>query len=602
MGWPYRFLTLSKEDVLVRRQTIDRYALIAHSSALAPAVVFILLRLILRAAGPLLRPGLHDGGDRGRYAHVPGSPTVKARRNSALGMLAARWRALLWWLGDEVVLGGRSWGQRDEWVLGLAWTGWLLILCVLGTGRDYLHLTKRFGAIAISQLPVQYLLALKALNPYALAFSSSHERINRYHRLLGRIIYALVIVHVILYNNFFILSGIWLGRFFAPVVFCGVLASLGFDGLIGTALVRVRRYSYRLFFITHLAVALLAPVLLFFHAHSARIYAAEGIVAFLVDLAVRKVGITHTASTFEAIPGTNLIKISAPMPPKKVEEFRSRPGSHIYLSLPAQGRTSKYPASKSFIFDLLFNPFTVASAGEDSPRITLVARKRAGPMTDMLSQFATTSPSSSSSSSSSPSSSTEDNKITLAIEGPRGAIGQHFQHLLAWGAARILLIAGGVGATFMLPIYHAVQRELPSAHAQFIWAIRTAGDATWAVTDGGSGKPLLDDDNVHLYLTENISISSDTNDSAGNDHGRDGSIELDNMTRGSRRQRTAGSGNSRRPNIQKIVDDVFRHGVDEKVAVLVCGPEEMAREVRRRIGPWVLQGRQVWWHNESFGW
>ncbi|KAL7797232.1 hypothetical protein V8C37DRAFT_370409 [Trichoderma ceciliae] len=595
MGWPYHFLTLSQDQVLLRRQTIDRYARIAHYSALAPAAIFLLLRLLLRAARPLLRLGGRgrDGGHRGQYAHVPGSPIVKAQRNGTFGTLATRWRALLWWLGDDAVFGGVSWGQRDEWLLGLVWTSWLLVLCVLGTGEDYLHLTKRFGAIAVSQLPIQYLLALKALNPYAFAFGSSHEHINRYHRLLGRIIYILVILHVIFYNNFFILSGIWLKRFFAPVVFCGVVASLGFDGLIGTALVRVRHYSYRLFFITHLGVALFAPVLLFFHAHSARIYAAESIVVFLVDLAVRKVGITHAASTLETIPGTNLVKISAPMSAQKIEEFRSRPGSHIYLSLPPKGRTSKYPASKSFIFDLLFNPFTVASASEDSQSITLVARKQTGPMTNILSQFAATSPTTSS---------PEDNKITLAIEGPHGAIGKHFHRLLAWGAARILLIAGGVGATFTLPLYHALQRDLPSAHAQFVWAIRSAGDATWAVTGNGSEKSLLDDDNVHIYLTENIGTSNDVNDSAGNHHRRDGSIELENVVRGSRQQRTATGNNRRRPDIQKIVDDVFRHGIDEKVAVLVCGPEEMTREVRQRIGPWVIKGREVWWHNESFGW
>ncbi|KAM0460683.1 hypothetical protein ACHAO4_001473 [Trichoderma viride] len=590
MGWPYHFLTLSQEEVLLRRHTIDYYASVAHYSALAPAVVLIVLRLIQRAARPIRRLGGYDDDtDRGQYAHVPGTPTLKAQHNSALGTLAARWRAVRWWFGDDVVVLGVSWGQRDEWLLGLGWTGWLLMLCVLGTGEDYLHFTKRFGSIAISQLPIQYLLALKALNPYAYAFSSSHEHINRYHRVLGRVIYTLIIIHVVLYNIFFILSGIWFKRFFAPVVFCGVVAMLGFDGLMATAMRRVRKYSYRIFFITHLGVALLAPVLLFFHAHSARLYAAESIIVFLVDLAVRRAGMTHTASTFEAIPGTSLIKISAPMPSQKIEQFRSQPGSHIYLSLPPKGRTTHYPASQSFLFDLLFNPFTVASASEDSQSITLVARKRSGPMTNILSQFA---------SSTSSLSSEGDNKITLAIEGPHGAVGKHFQHLLTWGASRILLIAGGVGATFIVPLYHALQRELPLAHAQFIWAIHSAGDATWASIENGFEKSLLDDDNVHLYLTENINVFHN------DDHGHNGSIELGNMSRASSRQQhsAASSHNSRRPNIQKIVDDVFRHSVDEKVAILVCGPEEMSKEVRRRVGPWARKGREIWWHNESFGW
>ncbi|KAL7820723.1 hypothetical protein V8C26DRAFT_393139 [Trichoderma gracile] len=518
----------------------------------------------------------------------------------------------MWWLGDDVVVRGVRWGHRDEWLLGFVWTGVLLVLCVLETGQDYLHLTKRFGSIAISQLPIQYLLSLKALNPYAYAFASSHEHVNRYHRVLGRVIFALVVAHIVFYNVFFVLSRIWLKRFFAPVVFCGVLAAIALHALMGTALVRVKRLSYRVFFVTHLGVALLAPALLFFHAHSARFYVAESLVVFLVDIAVRKFGmITHTACIVEIIPRTDLIKITAPMPAHKVEEFRFRPGSHVYLSLPPAGRTSNHPISKSLIFDLLFNPFTVAAASQDNQSITLVARRRTGPMTNMLSQVASSSSFSSSSSTTSFSSQSpypgepnnNTNTITLAIEGPHGAIGKRFPHLLAWGPSRILLVAGGVGATFALPLYHALRHDsLPSSspsspHVHFVWAIRSAADATWAMTPNSSGdneKSLLDDDNVHLYLTENL---------MGNDAS---SIELQDM-RGDaasrrRRQTSSSSNNSRRPNFQKIVDDLFRHGADEKVAILVCGPDEMARDVRRRVGPWVFKGREVWWHNESFGW
>ncbi|UKZ67274.1 uncharacterized protein TrAtP1_008436 [Trichoderma atroviride] len=57
MGWPYHFLTLSHEEVILRRHTIDYYASVAHYSALAPAVVLIVLRLILRAARPIRRLG-----------------------------------------------------------------------------------------------------------------------------------------------------------------------------------------------------------------------------------------------------------------------------------------------------------------------------------------------------------------------------------------------------------------------------------------------------------------------------------------------------------------------------------------------------------------
>jgi len=60
----------------------------------------------------------------------------------------------------------------------------------------------------------------------------------------------------------------------------------------------------------------------------------------------------------------------------------------------------------------------------------------------------------------------------------------------------------------------------------------------------------------------------------------------------------------RRPDLRKIVDDTFRHGSadGERVAVLVCGPAGMARELRAHVGAWVARGRDVWFHDEGFGW
>lgn len=57
-----------------------------------------------------------------------------------------------------------------------------------------------------------------------------------------------------------------------------------------------------------------------------------------------------------------------------------------------------------------------------------------------------------------------------------------------------------------------------------------------------------------------------------------------------------------RPDFGKIVDEVFRMGGEERVAVFVCGPAGMAGDVRREVGRWVAKGRDVWFHDEAFGW
>lgn len=129
MGWPYKFITLSDEEKHLRRLSLESHARIAHWSAFAPALLYLVLRLV----GRVRRMRARRRG--GRYAGVPGSPAVKARRLSPLGELERNWDSIAWWLGGDVEAFGARWGQRDEWLLGGAWMAWLLVLCVQGTGQ-----------------------------------------------------------------------------------------------------------------------------------------------------------------------------------------------------------------------------------------------------------------------------------------------------------------------------------------------------------------------------------------------------------------------------------------------------------------------------------
>ncbi|RKK28968.1 hypothetical protein BFJ66_g2505 [Fusarium oxysporum f. sp. cepae] len=570
MGWPYEFLTLTDEEKHQRRLSLDYYAYIAHLSALVPALLFLVIRLINR-----VRKGRNSG-----YLQVPGSPGVKANRQRWISRVMEKGPIVQWWLGEDVVFMGRHWGQRDEWVLGTAWTVWLLVLSVRGTGKDYLHLTKRVGIVATSQMPIQYLLALKALNPYAYLLHSSHEHLNRYHRVLGRIIYSLLILHAILYNIFFIESEIWFKRFFAPVVFAGVAGFTVLHVLNGTAMARVRQASYRLFFIVHLFGAFAIPPLIYYHAPSSRFYIAEAVGVFVLDLAARKITTITAPAVIEAIPGTSLVKVSAKLPAPKIAKYTARPGSHIYLNVPAASRPGIGQFSAPYlVFEFLYNPFTVASTNQETGELTFVARTRNGPMTNRLYHLSSTT---------NAGGSTE--KVELNIEGPYGAIGKTFNDLINSGINRILIVAGGVGATFAVPLYHAILAENSTTNVQLVWAIRSAGDATWAASTP-TGKSLLDDDQVQLFLTGDMGVANDSDNAAG--------VEMNNLSQQSTRPVVR---NSKRPDLQKIVDDTFQKGRQDSVAILVCGPVEMSRELRKSVTPWVMKGRRVWWHNESFGW
>jgi ferredoxin-NADP reductase len=58
----------------------------------------------------------------------------------------------------------------------------------------------------------------------------------------------------------------------------------------------------------------------------------------------------------------------------------------------------------------------------------------------------------------------------------------------------------------------------------------------------------------------------------------------------------------KRPDVKRIIDDAFRKDNQGSVAVMVCGPAEMAKDVRDAVRPWVMRDRRVHWHNEAFGW
>ena len=145
------------------------------------------------------------------------------------------------------------------------------------------------------------------------------------------------------------------------------------------------------------------------------------------------------------------------------------------------------------------------------------------------------------------------------------------------------------------------------------WALRGAGEATWAMGEAG-GESILNDDNVQIFLTGDMMdpmqpAGASTSPAATSEGSRsgvestdDGEVEMSSMYRDRRRNRYTSHHNRKRPDLKKIVDDIFKQGSEERVAVIVCGPEDMARDVREHVGVWVAKGRSVWYHNEAFGW
>lgn len=444
---------------------------------------------------------------------------------------------------------------------------------------DYLHITKRFGVIAASQLPIHYMLSMKSLySPLAFVFRSSHEQLNPWHRLSGRIIYCLLFLHAVWYLNFFIQAGVLYQRLTARVVIIGILAFAMINITATASLEPVRRWSYRVFFVLHLFIGVALMPLLFFHAKPLRVYVVEALALFVFDIICRHLDTVTGFSVISSVPHTKLLQLRIPVPASKIARFKEAPGQHVYLSIPPES-TPAVKMSPS-IHDLLYNPFTVAGVSDTD--VTLVIRALHGPTTQAINTLAKL----------------RKARPPIKIEGPYGTV-RRFPNL-ASKYDRILLIAGGVGATFTLPIYRDLRDQMGAEgksrdRLTFIWSMRSGAEALWAVgLETPEYDSLEDDENVRIYITGS-SLRDRTFAPA------DGSVELEDLQQAEEEPIKA-SGGMQRPNLGKIVDEAFREGSEERIAVLVCGPSGMAREVRRHAGLWVRRGRDVWFHDENFGW
>ncbi|XMA14099.1 hypothetical protein WAI453_006890 [Rhynchosporium graminicola] len=585
MTWPYKIiLQFTEEGKHNRRLLLDRYGVYAQLSALIPILCYQLYRLAIWVSFARQR-------SRIRYSAVPSSPISKHGRDSRTGSVVIRWRVVKWWLGGEITEG---WGMRGHWLAGSVWGTWLLFLCVKETGDDYLHITKRFGVIAASQLPLHYMLSMKSLySPLAVAFRTSHEELNPWHRMTGRIIYCLLLCHAAWYMNFFVQIGVVQKRLADLVVIIGVLGFAMLTLLVTTSLEVVRRWSYRAFFVCHLIIGVTLMPLLFFHAKSLRIYVIEALALFVFDIVSRKLDTFTGFATIVQIPHTNLVKLTIPVPQSKLRRFAAAPGQHVYLQIPAESTPAN--TSNPSIHDLCYNPFTISAVS--SSDITLVIRTLRGPTTkaiDNLSHLPKARP-------------------PLNIEGPLGS-SRHFPNL-ARDYDRVVMVAGGVGATFILPIYRAVQEQLriearSPDRATFAWSMRKTDEAGWAVgsesdssteTEPRTGnRGLLDDENLKIYLTSGFLAEGNHGD--GELLPVDGSVEMADLQKDDESLRGVRVRARQRPDLKVIIDEAFRLGKEENVAVLVCGPKSMAIELRRHVGAWVEKGRDVWFHDESFGW
>lgn len=564
---PYKFVSLSPEQIQDRRDKLDQYGFYAYLSPIVLLISIFFIRIIL-------------------------SSSVKDSKNprdfQKPSTLQLQWRRLVWWLDEPLT---PEFGQTKVHLLGLAYASWLLFLSFYQTGNDYLHLTKRLGHVAISQLPLEYAMAIKSTrNPIQIAAGLSWEALNPYHRLFGRIVHLFLIAHAAMYMNFFIAAGLLSKRIQDTDVRLGLAAFWVFNILAVTALPPVRKSGYHTrFYLPHIMTAFILLPILAFHVPYTRKYIYQALAAYVIT------GLARNSSTTDApilssvmpIEGTNLIKLCAPGPAWGIPPLMGKstpgwiPGQHVYVK---RSVSPKEPR----------NPFTIVSlppregqdGGFESSYIDLIIQNSGGPTTGWLSDK--------------PKETKRlDRNAHVLIEGPYGQAQHYVPRLLSSkGCGTVLLVAGGVGAAYTLPIYLSLLANKDSLlKAKFIWFVRSVEETKWVTEMVVQAK--LSNIDAQIYITRAAAKTVD--EKASNDFGASKVNGLQVLP------------GTKRPDMKDIVESVFRtpqksrsaHGNgnnQEPVTVLSCGPEGMTKHLRREVGKYVYRdGRDVRWHEEQFG-
>lgn len=432
---------------------------------------------------------------------------------------------------------------------------------------------------------MQYLLAFKSpFSPIQHLTRCSWTTLNAAHQVLGRVSTILFYLHAGFYLNFFVQAHVLAKRIKDWDVILGLVGTIAFTAVGTTALSVLRKFNYRVFYTTHVTLASFLLPVLYFHVHHIRIYIIETVVVYVVHLALRLFNEHKAEGSLTLVPGTaDLLVINIPMTAKSKPKssVQWQPGQHVYISWPQGPVYMRALKSRS--------PFTIASLPSEDGNLKMVARVLDG-NTAALAKATTEGATGKASS------------IPLILEGPYG-LSTHSNTLLQYN--RVLFIAGGVGATFVVPLYRTLLKDLsPSLGSRrrqnvaFVWVVRDEAETSWAVPEDELEKKGMQE-RMSVYATRTGRMDNDeqkTNDA-------DESIELERLLSSggindSVQQWQVHPG---RPNLGEIMDGVFSHTRNEsKVAVFVCGPRSMADEVRRKSNKWVGK-RDFWLHVEAFG-
>ncbi|KAG8959944.1 hypothetical protein FRC03_007276 [Tulasnella sp. 419] len=311
-------------------------------------------------------------------------------------------------------------------------------------------IATRTGWLSLAMLPFLITFATK-WNIITLLTGVSHERLQVYHRWVAWVMYVLALIHTFPFIILNIKNGTMVAAWKTRVWYwSGVAALVPQTWLVFMSWGPIRNRFYEIFkWLHYLAAAFFIP-LLFIHCNfrltswdyffaTAALYVFSFLVRWIRTLFYNRIA----SANLELLPG-DMVKVSIST------RVKWKPGQHFFIRFFGTG-----------IHALSAHPFTVATLPNTSDSQQNVAdvyiRVRKG-FTGRLGSMA------------------KRGKLTeigVMLDGPYGGV----QGSLT-SYDRVLLLGGGAGITFIVPLLLDVVRrydEAPCKQVDVVWATRSQG-------------------------------------------------------------------------------------------------------------------------------
>lgn len=433
----------------------------------------------------------------------------------------------------------------------------------------------RTGFVAMSQIPVVYLLATKN-NLLGMFLGLGYEKLNYIHRFAGILLVIASNVHSLGYIYLWTINHTFAKNIREPAHIWAFVALTTVDLIYLFSIPFFRRRAYNVFYCSHVVFFIFfLPAL---HAHQPGVWpyvvAAAGIISFDYLLRFMKTRVFY--ARIRPIPDLMLTRIEVPQ-----LNAGWRAGQHVRIRV--------LSSAMGWIGWAESHPFTIATAAKTPEGMVLLC-KNVGGWTGRLYEMAKVA-----------GYGTDEGAfgrtVQVMIEGPYGGPG----HCVFASYSAAMFIVGGSGITFALSaVQDILQRDSEGASRVKIIEV------IWSVQDFASLNPLvpqlaaLIQQSIYAPLRVSVYYTRASDKSPGKDFLPPG-LTL-----------TAG-----RPKVAKILDAVMSRAVSygsnvkasmdiTGVVVGVCGPKGMGDEVAQVISQvddgrrWAVGGIEM--HEEVFEW